>query len=293
MSILMQTWASTSEGRLLRAGLPNVFTEVQTVFGSCPAAGGTSFAAAQTVTDKWGSNASVRQFLGGLQAPNYPATSKIVHISFNSTGLPTASLIAGALDSSIAAWAAALTVPTGTVLVCEWMHEMDSKYRKSQITLADGIAGKNRFYDVVRANVSSGIADQVKVAATYTGWLFEALDPSLYSAVRADWLGVDFDGVDANSSGVYPPWTNTLATVESWVDTLGYGGWCAPEFGSPRWSGDTDGSSRGAWMLSMGQQMKNLNAEYVAAFEYPTDGAAFELTTTAEISSWASLCALS
>lgn len=257
---------------------------IHTIYGSCPAAGGTSLAAAQSVVTKWGSGVAIRQFLGGLQQPNFPTGCKLMHVSFNTT-IPVAGLIAGDYDDAIGAWAEAVVIPDGVILCAEWMHEMDSKYRKGQISLADGIAGKSRFYDAVKA-----VRSDIKIVATYTGWLFEALDPTPYSAVKADWLGIDLDGVDANSGGVYPPWNTSMGNIQTWTDRMGYFGWCVPEFGSPRHSTDPTGANRGAWMQVMADRCYERGSQYVAAFEYPTGGADFNLTTAAELAAWQTVC---
>lgn len=260
---------------------------IQTVWGSCPVAGGTSLAAAQTVVTKWGSGVSVRQFfIDFVDGPQFPTGAPLVHDSFKPD---IASLNAGTLDSTITAWAAGITIPQGVTLCVEIWHELDNKVRGGSIVLADGIAAKNRFYDLVKAANPA-----IKVVSTYTGWLYEpssGLDPSIYTPIKCDWLGADLDGIHP-TNGNYPSFTSEISGMDYCVSqTANCTGWCVPEFGSPRdTTYDVDGTGRAAWMTNYGPLLSGA-AQYVCCFEYPTGGAQYELTTTAEINSWAALCA--
>lgn len=259
----------------------------QTIWGSCPVGGGTSLAAAQTVVTKWGSGVSVRQFFVDFaDGPRFPTGAPLVHDSFKPD---VASLIAGTLDSSITAWVNGISVPQGVTFCVEVWHELDKKVRDGVIVLADGIAAKNRFYDLVKAANPS-----IKVVSTYTGWLFEpssGLDPSIYTPAKCDWLGIDLDGINP-TNGNYPSFTSEISSMDSWVlQTANCTGWCVPEFGSPRdLTYDVNGDLRAVWMSNHGPLLGG-NARYVCNFEYPSGGAQYELTTSSEIAAWAALVA--
>lgn len=252
----------------------------RTVFGACPEAGGESLAAAQTVVTKWGPGVAVRQFHGALVSPRIPEGAKVVHASYKPH---VADLASGALDADVSSWASAIVVPPGVTVCVEAWHELDSKVRKNEINLAVGLAAKSRFYRLVKAANPS-----VVVVSTFTGWLFEprsTLDPAAYIGPEkhCDWLGIDLDGI-LPSNGVYPDWSDEVNAIPSWTDRFGASGWCVPEFGAPRDSADSDGAKRATWVRGWAEKLGE--AEYVAAFEYPTGGKTYALTTVAEVAAW-------
>ena len=279
LSIVTDRDATIADLRAQIAELTSVVPAVRTLYGACPAAGGSGQAAAQTVITKWGPGAAIRQFFpGGFTAtPNHPDGASIVHTSYKPD---LAQVNTGALDDTITALAQA--TPAGDIL--EIWHEADLKVRKGTLDKAAVIAAKNHFYDLVKAANPA-----VLVATTYTGWLFEptsGLDPQEWAGVRADLLGVDLDGINVTAPP-YPDWSDEIPAVKTCADQWGYAGWCVPELGAPRaGTGDADGTVRAGWATACAKACDG--ALYVAWFEYPTSPN-YELTTTAEIAAWKTL----
>jgi hypothetical protein len=248
-----------------------------TLFGACPAPpAGESKAAAQSVLTKWGTAAAVRQFFGGTAAPN--VMGSIYHGSWK-CGNDYAGLIAGTYDAAIMAMLKPL--PAGTVV--EFMHELDAKVRAGSVTLAQGIAAKNHFYDVAKA-ANPGVL----VWNTLTSWLFDptsGLDPSAYAAVKCDGLGDDCDGINFPAKTTYYDYTNAWAKFVTFAKAQGKP-FSVPEFGAQRLTSDPDGTLHATWITRMGQMFAASGAKYVCFFDYPPEG---PLTTAAEMAAVKSL----
>ncbi len=275
----------------LAHAIPPSPQQTRTIFGACPGgSGGTSLTAAQTVVNKFGPGVCVRQFLGAWQQPNYPTGATLVHVSYSKSAIPVASVLSGSQDAAIAALAAALTPPPGVTVVLEYMHEADKKVSDGYCTRADAIAAKNRFYDLVRANVPATVADRVLVANTLTGWIFDTRSSAYgtlaeWGQCKADIIGADFDGVHPTVRP-YPVFTAAaIARVQQFAAdnaARGYRHWAVPEFGAPLIVGDTNGLARAAWILDYGVQFAAAGAKYVAWFDYNTVPG-YETTNPAEV----------
>lgn len=255
----------------LAAGQP---TTQRTFFGACPQKGGTSLAAAQTVIDKWGKGAAVRQFHATGVAPR-PKDAGIMHASWK----PSAAQITDDWVTKVCA-----NLLAGDCV--EVWHEADSKVRKGQLQRADVVARKNAFHDAVKR-----VRPDLRVVNTLTAWLFEPsakLDPESWVAdVRADVVGIDCDGIRPTKL----PYTNYEAETAKVLELIAKYGipWAAvPEFGCPRLPAlDPDGKIRaeyddhyaGLWSGS-GKFL------YVTLYEY-NSSPNYSLETAAEKSGWA------
>ncbi len=251
--------------------------------GACPEnPGGESLSAALTVANKYADGVVVRQFDGSFKNPNKSARLRQVHTSYNFSSNSYTTLNAGGYDTAITA--AALAANPGDVL--EWTHEFDKKVRDGNVPLAAGIQAKNHFYDVVKA-----ANPQVLVATTYTWGLFawwqSGDNPNNYSTVKADLLGVDYDGgVSYNTQDGYPDFTDTMDRVATWAAGK-YDRLCVPEFGCPRdTTHDPNASILNAWLQSYLNLFESYGYEYVCYYDYNPDANQSSLDQTSSISLW-------
>lgn len=250
-----------------------------TIFGADAA--GTGSSAQPIVVAKWGTDIAVRQFFTGFAqiAPRDPSVS-IVHASWKPSSV-------SAITESAVRAATANLLPGDCVEV--W-HEADKKVRDGIFAHAEGIARKNRFYDVVRI-----VRPDLLVVNTLTGWEADPNNSTTrgnidkWAEVRADLLGLDCDGVHG---WPYPNYDGEIATAKAFLAKFpAYKGWCVPEFGTSRnATNDADGRTRAMWALGYAEKFAGAGAEYVCLYEYEsTVGNAF--TTAAELSAWRAVTA--
>jgi uncharacterized coiled-coil protein SlyX len=254
-----------------------------TVWGACPAKGGTGTAAIAALTTKWGPGQALRLFCsGGLDTlPTIPDGVPLVHISWKPD---LAALIAGTLDAQIRAvvtWAQALQA-RGIVPVLEVWHEPDVKVRKGSGTVASYVAAKSYFGRKVR-----NLDPTILTAHTISGWTVNpasGIDPTEWGTVVADVLGIDLDGINRTSLP-YPDYAGTITAAAEFAKAHGYS-LAVPEFGEPRITADSDGSKRALWITATAAQIEAAAPLYVALFEYSGSTAGYALDTTAEQSAW-------
>lgn len=210
-----------------------------TLFGANPVnPGGESASAAQGVVTKFGSGATVRQFLTDITTsgggPNWPAVpaGSLVHRSYK----PTTDVTNAQIDALIRA-------AQGHWLT--FWHESDNDGLSSS-AIASRTALMNRLYD---RNVALGRL--VTVVHVVTGQFMSDYRDESWKApwrnVKADLIGVDMDG----PQGYGVTYADELSETLRWIQEEsidGYVGWTVPEFGVARTSSDSNGSGRLAWM---------------------------------------------
>ncbi len=251
--------------------------------GACPEnPGGESLNAALTVANKYADGVVVRQFIGSIKNPNVSPRLRTVHTSYNLASNPYASLIAGNYDAAITA--AALAARPGDIL--EWTHEFDKKVRDGDAPLAAGIQAKNHFYDVVKvAN------PEVLVATTYTWGLFAwwqtGDNPNNYAAIKADILGIDYDGgVMYNPTTGYPNFIDTMNRVATWAAGK-YSRLSVPEFGCPRsTTHDPTAAILTPWLEQYVDLFESYGYEYVCYYDYNPNSDKSSLDQPSSIAAW-------
>jgi glycerophosphoryl diester phosphodiesterase len=268
---------------------PNAPATLHTVlYGACSPAPGSN--GGNLAVDKWGSPLpAVRRF---LNTNAWPATldknpdSRLDHISFASTAAyATAFPTATAEHTKIINMLNSVPAANRNKLVLEILHEADHKVNGAAgtgtYTVAQCIACKNKFYDVVKS-----VDSRFLVAATYTGYSFEinnTYNQDQWGPVKADILGIDLDGIHADPADVvngviqYPNYDSEPGVAKAFIDKWAANGykWVAmPEWGTSRdgWYDpdgkgplpsqhigvDTTGTQRAAWIKKYGEQWLHL-----------------------------------
>jgi hypothetical protein len=256
--------------------------------GACPRIpGGSGLTAAQTVINVWGTSGrvAIRQFNGGGlgTALQIPAAAKLIHYSWkpSSVAAITPTNVAATLDQA---------VETNKIIVVEVWHEIDKKVRDGVFSRNEGIARKNRFYQVVK----DLYGNRVKVANTLTGWEADPDNDNTDGDIRpwldvdADLLGMDFDGIRPTSNS-YVGYFDELPSVHEFLTDARadlYSGWAIPEWGAPRYSGDPTGTFRAAWHNTCLNRYRTEGCSYVTAYEYDST-TGYAMTQPAEITGWA------
>lgn len=254
-----------------------------TRYGACPIGGGSGAAAISAVTDKWGPTAAVRLFCntGNLKVPPLAQELGPVHDSYKPD---IASFMAGDPATLETARAAVRALRDGDYL--EPWHEFDVKEKKGAppVPRAEFIRFRNAFYDLVQS-----VNPRVKVPLTVSVARFTGTeDMTWLTAIKADTLGVDFDGSRATTR--YPAWSGVAAKIAAFAKTAGWG-WSVPEFIHERIPADTDGTQRTAWAAKLAAEFTENGAEVVHLFEFdggngrPTN----PFTTPAEVATWKAL----
>lgn len=247
----------------------------RTIFGACPAVGGASQSSAQTVPNKYGPKAAVRQFRSATFDTPSTFDNAMVHTSWKNTDL--AGLAAGSYDTGIAASARAMN--PGDVF--DVYHEAEN----DGINWTQYVAAKQHIYQVVKtAN------PDVWVACTFTGWAFDPRAPytpeELWADGMCDVIGVDLDGLPTGTS--YTTYSAAVEKAQSFSAEKGVA-WSAPEWSVRLGDWDPDHSIRAGYIASMGQTLIDSNCLYVCWFDYPTSGYPVTLTTDAEIGALSTL----
>lgn len=266
------------------ASTQNPVVQPSTQYGACPNKAG------QDAVVKWGTGTVDRIFNGAIATVNRPTGASRVHVSFSlvsgNRDAALNNLAAGANDAAITAMAKALN--DGDVV--EIIHEGDKKISDGVATWGPLLAGKNRFYDVVKA-----ANPKVLVANTVTGWLTDpksGKDVSIWGQIKADIFGIDCDGVNPTSLP-YPNYDDEIATAVAFIKTYasnGYKYFAVPEFCATRMSVDADSVERVKWMNSYAAKFKANGALYVCWYDYDMS-VGNELTLTNEVNAWKALVA--
>lgn len=211
----------------------------RTFIGGCPPAGGSSLAAAQTVVDKWGPGAAVRQYHSTGKAPR-PADAGVVHPSWKPT-----------MAQITANWVSIVTADLLEGDSVEVWHEADNKVRGGSLTFTDVVARKNKFYDLV-----TELRPDLKVVNTLTGQALSNYGKdewTKWGVVKAHLLGLDADGIHDKVAPLDIPYEDEIERVARFLDANpSYEGWCVPEFGTSRPAYDLTGEQRAAWARKYG-----------------------------------------
>jgi hypothetical protein len=279
----------------------------RTLFGACQETGNTGAAA----VGKWGTRIASRRFL--TSAP-WPATvaphpdAVVDHLSFSmsaayATTFPTDT----AAHAAVTAMVRSIPPADRPRVILEAIHEGDEKVNRGAAagySVPQVIAAKNRFADLVWA-----VDRNIKVAATYTGWLFDPDNPKHpdeWGTVKADVLGVDFDGIHAtkvNADGTvaYPDYADEGARIRAFLTKWGgasghYRWWAVPEFGTSRdgklaLGADRDGTQRAAWIKAGADRFASTSfagspALYVAWYDYESTPGNVIVPGTPEFATW-------
>ncbi|MDF2460959.1 MAG: Dockerin type domain [Candidatus Saccharibacteria bacterium] len=265
---------------------------INTYIGACPAnPGGTSLTAAQSVLNKWGTGAAIRQFNGDITTgPNHPSGASIVHTSYR----PSVSQVnSGALDTQIEALIQ--RTPAGDVI--EFYHEPDND-GLTGTGITDMIKAKNRLYEIKQR-----VKPTVLVAATMTGGFFanytsESVRQPWYG-LKGDLVGLDADGVHDSTGPTYDTsYADEIAGVKTFMTrnpSAGWIGWGVPEHGTSRQPWDTTGTPRANWFAAQTKLMIDAGARYVMLYDYNTSAHQLAndynqiLTGTPEFTVWNNL----
>lgn len=226
-----------------------------TLYGGCPPGGGTSLAAQQSVVDRWWVGAFVRQFMATGRAPRAEDAGR-VHISWKPT-----------LAQITRAWVESATANLLPGDYVEVWHELDRKVRLKALTKADGVARKNRFYDLV-----TEVRPDLLVVNTLTGQALSDYGDEEWQewgVVKAHRLGLDADGIHDKRAPLDIPYEDEVDRVVRFLSANpSYGGWLVPEFGTSRPGWDTKGLERAAWATKYGRLFAAAGAEAVALYDY-------------------------
>lgn len=248
----------------------------RTIFGGCPAGGGTSLAAAQSVIDKWGGHPAIRMFQATGVSPR-PVDAGVMHVSWK----PTAAQITPA-------WVTKVCANLLENDCVEVWHEADSKVRKGQLKFDDVVGRKNKFFDAVKS-----VRPDLRVVNTLTG---QALSDyghdewQKWGVVRADLLGLDADGIHDKVAPLDIPYEDEIARVARFLSANpGYAGWVVPEFGTSRPGWDAKGMERAAWASKYGGLFAAAGAAYVCLYDYPSTPGNTFAAGTAEFDVWRGL----
>lgn len=255
---------------------PDLPVPRRTIFGGCPAGGGSSLAAAQTVVDKWGKGAAVRQFLATGAAPR-PVDAGVTHHSWKPT-------LAQITDTWVTSATKALLAGDGV----EVWHEADAKVRKGQLTFTDVVARKNKFYDAVKR-----VRPDLRVVNTLTGQALSDYGKEewqKWGVVKADLLGLDADGIHDTKAPLDIPYEDEIARVTLFLAAnLSYTGWCVPEFGTSRPGWDSRGMERAAWAAKYAALFEAAGAVYVCLYDYESTPGNRFVVASAEFDVWRGL----
>lgn len=167
------------------------------------------------------------------------------------------------VDSDTAAWASKTWRWT-------YMHEIDSKIKKGQYTLA---AWRSKMESLVALKVPG-----LSVILTANAFDNPSKNPSDYLVPGVTHLGVDFDGI--SQSAGYHDYSKELSAVVAFTKTHNLT-WGVGEFGANRASNDPSGTARAAWLKNWAGKFAAAGAEYVLLWENNSQ-AGSDFTTSAE-----------
>jgi hypothetical protein len=244
---------------------------VRTKFGACPPKPGD--ASGNLAIAKWGPGIALRRYTSA-----FPTTlaahpkSSLDHISFS---VPSAAWLVsfanGSYDAACTAMVKSIPAADRPRVVLELIHEGNNKVNGGNgYTIPIVIAAKNRFYDLVKA-----VDKSIRVASTHTAWLFDPdskENPDDWGPVKADVLGVDFDGIH---SFPYPDYADELPEIRAFLLKWGgpsgyYSQWSVPEVGASRANKltaglDDTGAKWASWAKGYAETWRSASATSVGA----------------------------
>lgn len=254
-----------------------------TLFGACPSGGGTSLAAQRAPVLKYGHPCTVRQFHGTLASPRAPRNEVLrLHASWNLGSMK--------VDSVNEAWVEKVTANLLEGDEVEVIHEADKKVTDGKRTFEECVAYKNRFYDMVQT-----VRPDLFVINTLTGGSLSSYGgdrEERWGAVRADFLGVDCDGVHNRTGSDYVvSYEDEMANAVKMQQKYGYEGIVVPEFGTSRTIAfDPDGEKRARWIRTQADIFRETKVRTVNAYEYNAPVAGNEFVPgTPEFEAWKAL----
>jgi hypothetical protein len=153
------------------------------------------------------------------------------------------------VDSRTAPWAR-------TMWRWAYQHEIDSKIKKGQTTLAQW---RSKMATLVKMKVPG-----LSVILTADAFVNKSKRPADYLVAGVTHWGVDFDGI--SQSGGYHNYAKELAAVQSFT-AAHHLTWGVAEFGANRASNDPSGTARAAWLKTWGGRFAAAGAEYVCLWE--------------------------
>lgn len=138
-----------------------------------------------------------------------------------------------------------------------YQHEIDSKVKKGQITLAKWKSDMSTLQKLGSSRLS--------VCLTADCFVNPSKNPDDYIIPGITHYGVDFDGISSDTG--YHDYSQALTKVKAWATlhsfTIG-----VPEFGANRAANDPDGEGRSEWLRTWVRQFQLANFEYVCFWEY-------------------------
>lgn len=136
-----------------------------------------------------------------------------------------------------------------------YMHEIDAKIKKGQITLAK--------WKSDMATLKALGSTKLAVCVTADCFVNPSKNPSDYLIPGITHWGVDFDGI---SQGTYHDYTtarnNTISFASAHGLTIG-----VPEFEGDRISSDSSGTERSAWMIENMRSFQDAGFDYACYWE--------------------------
>lgn len=232
------------------ASAPLTLPKVEALFGTTPRTASTKAGVAE-IDAAYGGSKLVRLFWSGT-AGQSPVTDRPVVGSFKT------------MSEATAPWAK-------TMWRWAYQHEIDSKIKKGQCTLAQ--------WQADMATLVALDIDGLSVILTADCFANTGKKPTDYLMRGVTHLGVDFDGI-SQSSG-YHDYSRELVAVESFAKAYGLT-WGVAEFGANRAANDPSGVVRAAWLTDWVGRFVSAGAEYVCLWEFASQ-AGSEFTTDAEV----------
>ncbi len=210
-------------------------TASSALFGGTPR-GASNAAGVASMDSTYGPAKVIRLFWSGAAGTSPTANREVVG------SLKT-------VDSKTAPWAR-------TMWRWAYQHEIDSKIKKGQTTLAQWRA---KMATLVKMKVPG-----LSVILTADAFVNKSKRPADYLVAGVTHWGVDFDGI--SQSGGYHDYAKELAAVKSFT-AAHHLTWGVAEFGANRASNDPSGSARAAWLKTWGSRFAAAGAEYVCLWE--------------------------
>jgi hypothetical protein len=282
-------------------------TRARTLLGACPIKPG-SFTG-DVVMDKWGEGVALRRFWSTSGFPTSISKNPragLEHISFylspaDTTAFPTDTTLQNACLAALRS----IPVADRPKIMVEALHEGDEKVNRGTAagwSIPQVIAAKNKFYELAKS-----VDPNFLVVATYTAWLFDpdntGKNPDAWGTVKADVLGLDYDGVH---SYPYPEYSDEVVRLKAFLTKWGgasgyYKYWTVPEFNTSRGNHltagvDTNGTERAAWMKQYADLFSSPSYTAVGAalavmwYDYESSAGVVVAPGSAEFTQWKALC---
>lgn len=247
----------------------------RTLWGACIAnPGGSSKAAAETLSKKWGHPLVGRQFMGSASLASGPWLPDDVLLMITTWNPTDADVNSGKLDTAIDAMLLrAAATPCRHVVGLR--HESNNDgLTDAQITAR--INACNRIYERKEA---LGLGDKVLVTQIFTGGFFasygtDKVRDRWLAQAKGDVIGVDCDAVHTKVGPVYKTdYADELANAKRYLEKYAANGWkwiVVAEFGTSRQPWDTTGQPRANWLAEQSAVLDDPLVLAVCAFDYNT-----------------------